>query len=505
MTARRVVWLAALAAFLMRFPSLVWPLRADEAGLLLVARNWSPHPDSLYGTYWVDRPPILVGLVRAVDSVGGPGLLRLVAAMGLAAMVLLAADAARSMARLTDRADGERLAAWAAVACAALAGSTMIEPLAAKSEVLGVPLVMACVAAALRALVHRSVGWAAGAGLAGMLALGMKQNIAGGLVFGAVLLVVSLARRTLPGRAFARLSLGALAGAAVPVLGCVAWALSVGVPLHTLWYDIYGFRSDAVAVLADQPNAAPRRRALMLLGTFALTGMAAITILCAARLRAVWRVHAPLAAAVTAMLVVDGVGLALGGSFWQAYLLVLVPDLVLALALVRAVGVGRLPRLALGWVVLATLVSLVVWSWNWSVGAFPPTEVRTGEAVGAAAAPGDTLVVFGGRADAVEASGLRSPYRHLWSLPMRVLDPDFAELRRLVDSPQRPTWIVEWVGFDDWGNEGARALARTVRREYVVAGESCNGHPIWLRRDLAGQRPDVEPDCASAYRPSWWP
>lgn len=512
MSPRRVVAAAAVAAFLMRFPSLLWPLRADEAGLLLVARAWSPQPDSLYGTFWVDRPPVLVGFVRGVDLLGGPGLLRLVAALGLVAMVLLAADAARTIARLTGGAHGDRLAAWAAVGAAGLAGSALIEPLAAKSEVLAIPLVMASVAAALRALERRSSGWAAGAGLAGMLALGMKQNVAGGLVFGAVLLVGAALGRRVSGRRFAVLTCAALAGAAVPVLGCLVWAQQAGVPLSTLWFDIYGFRSDAVAVIADQPNAAPQRRALLLLGTFLLGGMAAVLGWYVARWRAAWRLDRALTAAVTAMVLVDGVGLALGGSYWQAYLLVLVPDLVLALVLARATGTGRagrvvarLPRLVLGWVVTATAISLVVWTLNFATGRFPPTEVRTGQAVAAAARPADTIVVFGGRADVVESSGLSSPYRHLWSLPMRVLDPDFSELRTLVASEGRPTWLVEWVGFDDWGNEGARALARTVRREYVRAGRTCNNHPVWLRRELAGQRPDVRPDCESPSRPTWWP
>lgn len=59
----RLVWLAAAAAFLARFPSLLWPLRPDEAGFLLVARAWHPEPDSVYGRYWVDRPPPVIWLM----------------------------------------------------------------------------------------------------------------------------------------------------------------------------------------------------------------------------------------------------------------------------------------------------------------------------------------------------------------------------------------------------------------------------------------------------------
>ena len=38
----RMVWGAAAVAFVLRFPSLLWPLRPDEAGFLLIARSWQP-------------------------------------------------------------------------------------------------------------------------------------------------------------------------------------------------------------------------------------------------------------------------------------------------------------------------------------------------------------------------------------------------------------------------------------------------------------------------------
>jgi hypothetical protein len=53
--ARGIIWSAAAAAGLLRYPGAFWPLRADEAGYLLVARNWETQPDSMYGAYWVGR------------------------------------------------------------------------------------------------------------------------------------------------------------------------------------------------------------------------------------------------------------------------------------------------------------------------------------------------------------------------------------------------------------------------------------------------------------------
>lgn len=57
MTARRAVWLAAALAMLGRFCGLLWPMRPDEAGFLLVALAWDPQPDAPFHPYFVDRPP----------------------------------------------------------------------------------------------------------------------------------------------------------------------------------------------------------------------------------------------------------------------------------------------------------------------------------------------------------------------------------------------------------------------------------------------------------------
>ena len=45
-------------------------LSPDEGGLLTVAGQWAPG-SSLYGDYWVDRPPLLIGLFALADGLGG--------------------------------------------------------------------------------------------------------------------------------------------------------------------------------------------------------------------------------------------------------------------------------------------------------------------------------------------------------------------------------------------------------------------------------------------------
>ena len=66
---RHTIAVAAMAAFVLRLPGLTRPIRADEAGFLLVARSWNPQPDSMFGPYFVDRPPALIALFRFGKSV----------------------------------------------------------------------------------------------------------------------------------------------------------------------------------------------------------------------------------------------------------------------------------------------------------------------------------------------------------------------------------------------------------------------------------------------------
>ena len=105
-------------------------------------------------------------------------------------------------------------------------------------------------------------------------------------------------------------------------------------------------------------------------------------------------------------------------------------------------------------------------------------EVDTGEALHEVAEPGDTLVVFGGRADLQLTSGMASPYEHLWSLPTRTIGPRLADLQALVSRPGR-AHLARRVGrrsttwSDEYGAELAgpgRGALRAARRRLRPVG-----------------------------------
>lgn len=485
---RHPVAIAAAFAFLARLPALTRPVRADEAGFLLVARSWDPRPDSMFGPFWVDRPPSLIAVFRAVDELGGVTTLRVLGALVVAATVLLVGALGREVA--TARAAG-----WAAAAAAALLSNPMIDVVAVKGELLALPLLTGSMLLALRAVRRTSTPLALAAGVAAGLAVGLKQNLVTGLVFAGVLIVVAWRTGRLPGgRALALASAGAV-GAAVPVVATIVWARTAGVRLGTLWDAVYGFRAQAAGVIADGSTDAPERRATVLLLIAVGCGLLALVAGLLAHLRGAWDDDPPVVAATLAVVATDLVGLAGGGSFWRDYLTPLVPGAALCVAMVaaRPDPEARTVRGTVLATVASAAVAMVAWvGWN-ATGQQEFDEVRTGEALRSAAAPGDTLVAFGGRADLQYASGLGSPYPYLWSLPMRTRDPGYADLRALLAGPDAPTWLVEWASFRSWAPTPSDELVRVVEERYVAHGTACNGHPIYLLRGL--DRPEPTPAC----------
>jgi hypothetical protein len=490
---RRTVVLAAALAFLLRLPGLTRPIRPDEAGWFLVARSWHPRADSVYGEHFVDRPPSLIGLVDLADHLGGLVTFRVVGALAAAVTVLIAA-------RIGEVVADERAGRWSAVVVAALVTSPLIDPVAAKGELLGLPLIGLAMWAALLAVrsaatTSRAAVLAFAAGVAGGSALGVKQSLVGGLVFAVVVFLADWWWGRTDARRVASLVPSLAAGAAVPVLATIAWALAAGVDLSELWYTVYGFRSDAAHVLAGSTSTKPAERIALLVAIALGAGVIAIVGGFVVHLREHWTTDRPVTFATGTVLTTEVAGLVVSGSYWRDYLFPLVPPLALCVVLLVALG-GRAERrmrvVALGSLVSAA-IAMVVWFALELGGVIGYTEVAAGHAIKDAAEPGDSLTVFGGRADVQYSSGLPSPYPHLWSLPMRTLDPDYAELVALLDGPDAPTWFVTWIPLTSWQAPGADDLARAIEENYDRHGTGCDDNAVYLHKGV--DRPPITPDC----------
>ena len=497
-----VVVACALVAAAARMPTLGRSLGPDESGFTLVARTWHPTPGSPYGKYWVDRPPPLIALVRLTDAIGGWHALRWVAAVGCALLVLAAAALAREVARSGVPDTSDRAAALTALGVTALVSSASIDLVSAKGEVLSLPLLVGSAWLVLRALRQRSALLAALAGLLAGSAIGLKQNLVDGLVFAAVVLVGETVRRALARRDLARLGGAFLAAALLPAAVTVSWALAAGVRLSALWYAVYGFRGDAFAVILGGPVGAPVRRAEHLVVVATTTGLAVLLLWFLLSSLRLFRERPVLTLATLAVLVVDAVSLALGGSYWTPYLFGMVPAAALSLALLTSADPATAPRwerhrVVTGAVVALLVASSVVFGARW-VRSWPPTDgpsnrVAVGRAIGAASQPGDTLTIWGGQADVQLASGLSSPYQYLWSLPARTWDPGSTQLASLLAGPQAPTWFLTWVGLDAWRDGTSAALGPVLHERYVTAGRACGGRDLY--RLKTAPRPDPAVSC----------
>jgi hypothetical protein len=126
-----------------------------------------------------------------------------------------------------------------------------------------------------------------------------------------------------------------------------------------------------------------------------------------------------------------------------------------------------------------------------------PTNWYSGQAIGAVAEADDTILVLYGRADIVLASGLRPAYPQLWSLPMRVLDPDLDQMRTLLAGAGAPTWIVQGGDLNAWGLDSQGKLSSILTDRYRIVGTGCE-QAIWLLE--SAQRPAISPvDCGRPW------
>ena len=425
----RVAALAVLAGAVW-LPFAGRTLSPDEGGLLIVGGQWSPGV-SVYGDYFVDRPPLLVALFSLVDGLGG-------SAWALRRRGVRAGGATVLRAGATGRAAGGAptlAAATAAVFVATpLFGATVVN-----AEVLGLPFVLGGVAAALMAgRAERWLRWALLAGALGACAVLVKQSILDAFVFAAVLLVLRRRWGALGGVAL---------GGVVAVAVAVALATTRGTSPADLWQAVVVFRSQAAEVIAESATGTTASRFLAMLTALLVSIAPALALALAIRARRSPLLWPTLAMLAWELFVVFG-----GGSYWLHYLLGLVPGLVLLAA--AAPGHDRFVRGAYLFCATSTVIALV----HVLVNPIDRPEEPAIAWLDEHTADGDTAVVAFGAANILRETGLPSPYPDLWSLPVRVHDPDLASFASLLASPERPTWVVVvGASLQTWGVDGTSA------------------------------------------------
>ena len=496
-----LVLVAAVATAAAWLPFLHAPLTSDEGGFLLLAQHWRPG-SSLYGDYWVDRPPLLLWLFSLAGHLTPIG--HSAAGPTAPAVKLLGAAASGISVLLTELlsglvAPGSRWRRGTSVVLAAvLLSSPLLGLPETDGEVLAVPFVLAgltCLIATLRSPhPRRALLLAAVAGGAAMCAALIKQNVVDVFVFALAVLAVARRRVTgLPGKAAAF-----AAGSITTLTVAVAAAAARGTSPAELWDAIVVFRFHASAVIGSSASEATLERMWHVLGALLASGAAALLIATTVPLVLAWwrDRHQPLRGEagdrngvppyltwpVLAMVAWELCGVGLGGSYWLHYLTGLVPGLVLLLA---AVPLGRRQwqrRLVAACLVYAVVANLSVWVHRVTAPVSVATEAEVVSYLRDHAHRSDGVVVAFGHPDIVAGSGLASPYAELWSLPVRVRDPQLRELVSVLAGSRGPRWIVvAGESLDSWGLDAAQAQDY-LQRHYVEQVRYGDWH-IWQRKE----------------------
>ena len=451
----------------------------DEAGFLMVGKGWHDGT-SLYGDYWVDRPPLLLWLTELAGNVTT---LRI---LGLAASVLTVLGVAWA-AQLARGVDAAR---WAAGAAALFGAAQWLGVARVNGEMLAAPFVAWSIALTLHAVLRTwwRVPAALAAGALAVCALSIKQSVIEAFVFAIALSFAMAVQRPESRRIVVRvLALGALGGAVTAAVVLIG-ADTRGTSPSGLFDAVIRFRAEAGEVIRSSASGATPLRLLVMMGTWTVSGLGAATAL------AVWhgvRRKDPLLLATAATLLCSLVIALFGGSYWAHYLIQMVPAASLAIGLlVSRVPLRLMRRLAIATVAL-TLANLVL-----SVG-FESDDTGQQHTVGTglreARQPADTGVVTFGQPNILYEAQMSSPYKYLWSLPVRTRDSHLRDLSGVLASPQRPTWVVNWSGLNSWGVEPGRTGA-LLRDSYRKVATIC-GRSIWLMTTDTRTLPAIPKVC----------
>jgi hypothetical protein len=466
----------------LRLPWLDSPLGRDEAGVSMVARAWHQSQPFPYGPYFLDRPPLLVLAYRLADDAGGPTGVRVLGMIAAAVAVVVCT-------LLAARVAGARAALPAAALSAVLTSSVLLDAVFTPAELLAAVPSALSVLLLISALQRGSPApWRlAGAGAAAAAALLVKQSFGDALVAGVAGL--ALASWHAPWRAAAARA-GAYAAGIAAVAGAVlAWDLLASLSPRSpgsFTYAFVGFRLDAVHALTHG-NVAQK---FSTIGSAALgSGLALAALVAVAGIMTLRRRRVT-AGVLAAWLVAGLFGVLGGGSYWSHYLIELVP--------VSVVGVAALvawrPRVGAVLCVLALMTGLATSADHVALGRpqqYQRSAVVVGHYLRDRALPGDTAYVLYAKVNALFYSGLPSPFPYHWSLMMMAVPGAEQQLRALLASPRRPTWIVMAQPTRTFGLDRSGATARLLARGYRRTARVC-GRPVLLARN-AGPRPAARP------------
>ena len=481
-----LVGLCAVFTVVLRIPFVGKAMMPDEAGLLLVAQQWSEGP-YLYGDSFIGRGLLAVGFYRLGDLLGGATGVRL---LGCAVAALLVVAAGRAGHLLGGRAG----AGWAALVAASYSSTYFFSTDVSNERLLGAAIVMASCAATLSALhSSRPLGWAVAAGALGAASLLVVQSYLDGLVFAFVVLLVLLVAGGAPRARVRKVLVGGVVGVAAVAVAVLLLMAATWMTVDQLWTQMVGYRVDASALVSATENDRAEGRLNALLLVASLTGFLTVACAIAVGARPAFRDRhrAAVWLGVAAMAGLSVASMVAGADFWRDYLLQPIPALALGVGLLAPLrGLsGRAVQVGAVWAAVAALLAVGYGTSEEPVFGSAEGQARVGRWLGANAAPDDDALVLWGKANVLHHAGMTSPYPFMWSLLTRTLDPELELLLETLRGPEAPTWVVIWSDLNDWDLDADGEVRDALQERYDEVGTVC-GREVLL---LEGHTRDVVP------------
>jgi hypothetical protein len=184
----------------------------------------------------------------------------------------------------------------------------------------------------------------------------------------------------------------------------------------------------------------------------------------------------------SAWLAAATVGVLGGGSYFAHYLIGLVPVSCVGAAVVLSRSRPLIRAVVLAAVLVVALSAAREGAVFESHHPLRHSEVSVARYVREHARAGDTDYVMYSRPNVVYYAGLRHAYPYMWSLMVRAKPGALGQLQRLLASPDRPTWLVQWQHADEWDLDRDGRTGGLLARGYQLAAIVC-GHAIFLRND----------------------
>jgi hypothetical protein len=264
--------------------------------------------------------------------------------------------------------------------------------------------------------------------------------------------------------------------------------------VHELLYELFGFRAQGSQTLLAEPTNAQGERLHNLIDCSIRSGLVPVALASLWLLRRRWW-RDPVTLALLAMLFTALLGVVGGGQYWIHYALGLVPTA----SLLAAYAVGRVAAPRLVGARVASCVVITGWHVVKAMGDRQPDDETwvggTTVWLDQVKRPDDRMVVLYGQAGLYESARIPPAYAYMWTLPMRVLDPDLADLRTLLSGPDAPTFVLAPTPLNAWNIDPEYRVLRTLSHHYRAVALVC-GSPVYLHNGIDRTIVQAPTDCA---------